>query len=314
MLKIENLNVQLEKTDIHILRDINLQVNKGELFGIAGESGSGKSVLAKTILGLIKYPLIKKSGKIFFKDKELKSDKDFNEIRGKKISMIFQNPTASLNPVLTIGEQLIETIKLHKKCDEKTARKIAINLLRKVEIDFPEERLKSYPFNLSGGMNQRVMIALSLASDPEVLIADEPTTALDVTTQTKIINLLLKLKEEKGLTIIFISHDLSLLEMITDKILIMYAGETMELITKSDLQDGKIKHPYTYALKKSVPDIEHKEEYLYSIPGTIEQNSKSYDNACIFYKRCDRKREICTKQKPQFKNNLKCFNPLISYC
>ncbi|MGA1847157.1 ABC transporter ATP-binding protein [Deferribacter abyssi] len=310
MLKIENLHVQLEKTNIHILKNISLCVNKGELFGIAGESGSGKSVLAKTLLGLIKSPLKKKGGKILFKNKELKTAKDFREIRGKKISMIFQNPTASLNPVLTIGEQLIETIKIHKKCNEKTARNIAINLLREVEIDLPEKRLKSYPFNLSGGMNQRVMIALALSSDPEVLIADEPTTALDVTTQTKIIRLLLKLKKDKGLTIIFISHDLSLLEMISDKILILYSGETMELITKKNLQQNKIKHPYTYALKKSVPNIEHKEEYLYSIPGTIEQNSKLYDNACIFYKRCDRKRENCSKQKPVFKDNLKCFYPL----
>ncbi|MGA1862328.1 ABC transporter ATP-binding protein [Deferribacter thermophilus] len=309
MIKIKNLKVKHLKEDFIILRNVNLQIQKGEILGIAGESGSGKSILAKTLLGLIKKPLIYQYDKLLINNTEIKSPEDFKNIRGKTISMIFQNPTASLNPVLTIGEQLIETIQLHQNCSKDIAKDIAISLLEQVEIDFPKERLKSYPLNLSGGMNQRVMIALALASNPKILIADEPTTALDITTQTKIINLIMKLKKEKNLTVIFISHDLGLLEKICDRILILYAGEEMELLSNIQITNNKIKHPYTVALRKSIPNIEEKPEYLYSIPGQIEKNSTLYDNKCIFYNRCSKRIEMCRQNKPEFKNNIRCFNP-----
>lgn len=310
MIKIKNLKVYHSQEDFVILRNISLTINKGEIFGIAGESGSGKSVLAKTMLGLTKKPLITQYDEMIINNKMISGEKDFKLIRGKIISMIFQNPTASLNPVMTVGSQLIETIMFHNKCTEAEAKEIAVSLLKQVEIDFPEERLKSYPLNLSGGMNQRVMIALALSSKPKILIADEPTTALDITTQSKIINLLLKLQKEKNLTVIFISHDLNLLEKIADRILILYAGEEMELLTKDEIKQNKIRHPYTFALRKSIPKLDEKPDYLFSIPGQIEKNSSKYDNRCIFYNRCDRKTEQCYKQKPDFRDKFRCFNPI----
>ncbi|MCX8083967.1 MAG: ABC transporter ATP-binding protein [Calditerrivibrio sp.] len=305
MLLIDNLNISIN--DHIILQDVAFEVKKGEILGIAGESGSGKTVLAKFLLDLlpsyfdIHFSDIKFCG-ISYKKSDLK------ELRGKHISMIFQNPSSSINPVLTIGDQLIETIKLyHKNIDFK---KKAIEILKSVEIDKPDLRLNSYPHNLSGGMNQRVMIGMALASNPEILIADEPTTALDVTIQQEILNLLFKINKEKQLTILFISHDLKLLQSISDRVLILYAGEMMEILNGEDLLKDNIKHPYTYLLKKSVPSIKNDVEYLETIPGNIPKNSHIFRHKCIFSTRCPFVKEKCLNEKPSFKNNIKCHYPL----
>jgi len=198
MLEYNKISIHVEKHTI--LQDVSFKIEKGSIVGLAGESGSGKSVLAKHTLGLLGRPFQLLSGEIVFDGKPYQSNESKSKLRGKEISMIFQNPTAALNPVMTIGKQLIETISIHNK--GKNAKEMAIDLLKRVEIDNPEQRLKSYPHNLSGGMNQRVMIAMALSSNPKLLIADEPTTALDVTIQKSIIELLLNINQTQNLTIL----------------------------------------------------------------------------------------------------------------
>ena len=237
-------------------------------------------------------------------------DNDYKAVRGKKVSMIFQNPQSSLNPVMTIGQQLIETILLHdKSLNKKAAKEKAVKLLQDVEIDLAESRLESFPHQLSGGMNQRVMIAIALASNPDILIADEPTTALDVTIQSQIINLIKKLNTEKNLSIIFISHDLALLSSICNRVAVLYSGELMEIVKADDLLLNKEKHPYTHALKACIPQIGKKDE-LTTIKGFIEKNNFLYNEKCIFADRCNNSIDVCFNKKPVFKNGSSCQNPL----
>ena len=313
MLKIKNLTVNLcsQNDPFYILRNISFNINRGEILGFAGESGSGKSVLAKTILGLNKPPIKTTSGEIIYNGTPLKSNADFKAVRGKKISMIFQTPTVSLNPVMTIGYQLVETIRLHNpNISKQTALKLASELLEQVEIDRPSERLSAYPHQLSGGMNQRVMIAIALASNPELLIADEPTTALDVTVQAQIIKLLLKLNKERHFTMMFISHDLSLLMSICSRIAVLYCGELMEIATKDNLIKNLPYHPYTEALKNCIPKI-GKHNTLTTIKGSIGKNNHTADNSCIFAQRCSKAKTLCTEKKPIFNGKYACHFPLL---
>ncbi len=312
MLQVKNLTIKLnsEKDDFYILRDLSLHLKKGEILGLAGESGSGKSIFAKSLLGLNKPPIYKTGGEIIVDNIPLINNADYKAIRGKKISIIFQNPQSSLNPVMTIGRQLIETILLHNKSlNKKTAKEKAISLLNDVEIDLAQSRLKSFPHQLSGGMNQRIMIAMALASNPEILIADEPTTALDVTIQLQIINLIKKLNKEKNISIIFISHDMALLTEICDRIAVLYSGELMEIISPSSLINNQEKHPYTHALKLCIPQINSKNE-LTTIKGFIEKNNFLYNEKCIFADRCNNSIDVCLNKKPIFNNGYKCLNPL----
>lgn len=311
MLQVNNLTVELksDKENFYILRDFSIHINKGEIFGLAGESGSGKSVFAKCILGLNKAPIYKTGGEIIVDGLNIYDKKSYKLIRGKKVSMIFQNPQSSLNPVMTIGRQLIETIRLHnKKISKNETYNTAVALLKDVEIDMAEERLNSYPHQLSGGMNQRVMIAIALATNPDLLIADEPTTALDVTIQAQIIKLIQKLNKAKNLTTLFISHDLALLSSICDNIAVLYSGELMEIVKAKDLSSGKEKHPYTNALKKCIAQIGNKEE-LTTIKGFIEKNNFLYNEKCIFADRCISSIDVCCHKKPVFSNGYKCHNP-----
>lgn len=312
MLEVKNLTIELKapSNNFIILRDISFSLNKGEILGIAGESGSGKTILAKTILNLIKKPVVKTAGEIILNGGKLETEKDFRAVRGEQISMIFQNPTASLNPVYTVGNQIVEVIRAHdRKISVKDAEKRAEELLAEVEIPHPKERLKSYPHQLSGGMNQRVMIAMALASDPEILIADEPTTALDVTIQAQIVELIKKLNREKELSVIFITHDLALLSQVAEESYIMYAGELMERLTADQLKSDGMRHPYTRNLRSCVPKIGDNREYLNTIQGTITFNNKDFDNACIFHPRCDRASDKCRTEKPPFTNGFSCFYP-----
>lgn len=254
--------------------------------------------------------MVKTHGIITLDGVTLEVENDFRAVRGSKISMIFQNPTASLNPVFTIGSQLIETIRIHQpELSSVQARARAVELLTEVEIPHPEERLNTYPHQLSGGMNQRVMIAMALASDPEILIADEPTTALDVTIQAQIVKLLKKLNVEKNLSIIFITHDLSLLAQVADESFIMYAGEIMERLTAGQLKNNGMHHPYTKNLQSCVPRIGDSREYLNTIKGTITFNNSEFDNACVFHPRCDRAADKCRTVKPPFSSGFACFYP-----
>lgn len=312
MLKINSLNVILENINtFYILRDINIELNRGEIFGLVGESGSGKTILGKTILDLIKKPVKKLSGEIYYNDILIEKDM-FKRLRGKEISMIFQNPTSCLNPVFTIGDQLVEAVRNSKNdISIKDAYNYAVELLKLVEIDEPEERLKSYPHNLSGGMNQRVMIAIALCSNPKFLIADEPTTALDVTVQAKIINLLKRLNKELSLGVLFITHDLSLIKRIADKIAVIYAGEIVEILQREDIENNRLRHPYTYFLNDCIPSLDKNPEMLATIPGETTSNTDYYKDKCIFFERCIKRKDICTKKKPTFDNkNFRCFNPM----
>jgi len=312
MLTVNNLTVELKSRDnsFIILRNVSFALKKGEILGIAGESGSGKTILAKTILNLIKKPVVKTGGEIVLDGKAVTAEKDFREIRGSRISMIFQNPTASLNPVFTVGSQIVETIRLHHKgITEKQAGEKAAELLAEVEIPHPKERLNSYPHQLSGGMNQRVMIAMALASEPELLIADEPTTALDVTIQQQIVDLIKKLNREKNLSVIFITHDLSLLSKAADESFIMYAGEIMERLTAAQLKNDGMRHPYTKNLRNCVPHIGEDRTYLNTIAGTITFNSRDFDCACVFHPRCEKATDKCRKEKPLFTGGFSCFHP-----
>ncbi|MDY6820765.1 MAG: ABC transporter ATP-binding protein [Deferribacterota bacterium] len=312
MLSIRNLTVEYvsAKERFYILKNLSFKLTKGEILGIAGESGSGKTILCKTILGLINKPIMLTDGKILYENSAVVSSKDFKNIRGRKISIILQNPTTSLNPTVKIGRQLIEAITLKDhKMNKKDAREKALELLQSVEIDNPVERMENYPFNLSGGMNQRINIALALATNPKILLADEPTTALDVSIQAEILKLLKKLQSKNELSILFISHDISLLAKIAHKIIIVYAGELMEVLTPP-FKLKNIKHPYTYSLFRCIPTLENDIEILETIPGTIEKNDLSKNNCCIFHSRCFRKTDRCLFEKPPFENNLRCFNPL----
>jgi len=317
MIDIQSVHIIHKNDDqiYNILYDLSLTIYDGEILGIAGESGSGKSVLAKYILGINDKALVVDSGELKIDDKTIISLDDYRSIRGTKVAMIFQDPVSSLNPAFTIGTQLIDTILLHNRSmTKREARELAIEYLKVVEIDLAVDRLDSYPHQLSGGMNQRVMIAIALSTNSKYLIADEPTTALDKIVEHQIIELLLKLNKERGLTIIFISHDLSILEHISNRIMILYAGEMMEILSRDDLENGRIYHPYTKALRDCIPhivldklDIDVK---MKTIKGQIEHNDSSKLNCCIFASRCDYSASKCREEKPKFNGRYSCFFPL----
>lgn len=314
MISVKNLNVKIvnnDSNDFTVLRDISFTLDAPEILGILGESGSGKSMLAKTISGLIEPPVVANFDSIEFEGRPLVKTADFACVRGEGISMIFQHPTSALNPVLTIGGQMVETILYHKRADnKKQALEMSASLLEETGISHPEDRLNSYPHQLSGGMNQRVMTALALATKPRLMIADEPTTALDVITQAQIISMLEKLGKSHNFAMLFITHDLSLMEKIADRVLVMYAGEIVEVIEGKALREGNVRHPCTEALKKSIPSLAVKGEKLYTIKGQIAKNGAEYDSSCIFHERCPYAQPNCAKRKPSLENGVRCFYPL----
>jgi len=253
---------------LHAVRGVNFTLKKGETLAIVGESGSGKSVTTRAIMGLLAGNSIVENGEILYNGQNLlEIDEDlFQKIRGSKISMIFQDPMSSLNPIQTVGKQIMEALKVKLKMPAKLAKKRAIELMEAVGIPNSEQRFNQYPFQFSGGMRQRVVIAIALMANPEVLICDEPTTALDVTIQGQILNLIKKLKKQRDLSVIFITHDLGVVANVADRVAVMYAGKIVEYGTSEDVFYNP-KHPYTWALLSSVPDLDTKEKLL-SIPGT----------------------------------------------
>ena len=253
------------------LRDISFYVKRGETLAIVGESGSGKSVTVQTIMKLIPMPPgVIKSGEILFEGENIvtASDKRMRELRGGRIGMIFQDPMTSLNPTTKIGKQIMEGILIHKKVSKEEAKKIAIDMLKKVGIPKPEERFYQYPHEFSGGMRQRVVIAIALSCEPDLLICDEPTTALDVTIQSQILDLINELKRDLNIAVILITHDLGVVAETADRVVVMYAGEKLEEAPVKELFENP-KHPYTWGLLKSLPRLDMKSnERLISIPGT----------------------------------------------
>lgn len=281
---------------------VGYHVNPGETLGVVGESGCGKSVTALSILRLIPIPPGEiMSGEILFEGKDLLAlPMDMmRKIRGNRISMIFQEPMTSLNPVFTIGYQLSKVFTLHQKLSTKAARKKATNALAACEIPSPARILKAYPHELSGGMRQRAMIAMALGCNPSVLIADEPTTALDVTIQAQILDLMLRLKEKFGMAMVLITHDLGIVAKTAQRVVVMYAGEKVEEAGVGILFD-KPKHPYTIALMKSLPVLGRKEKYLEEIKGVVPAPYREIAG-CKFADRCSEVNTECYKKRPQLK-------------
>ena len=252
---------------VQAVRGVSFELNRGETLAIVGESGSGKSVTIKTVLGILAKNATIESGEIWYQGEDMAkyTEQDFYKIRGKKISLVFQDPLSALNPIMKIGKQITEALILSKSIDRDGAKARAIELMDAVGIPQPELRYDQYPFQFSGGMRQRIVIAIALASNPEVLMCDEPTTALDVTIQAKILELINEIKRERGLSIIFITHDMGVVANMADRICVMYAGKIVEVGTSDEIFYEPA-HPYTWALLSSMPDLDTKEE-LFSIPG-----------------------------------------------
>lgn len=270
ILSVENLHVSFNAYAgaVKAVRDVSFDLHKGETLAIVGESGSGKSVTTKSILGILPQNGHIDSGKILYRGKDLAkfSEKDFYDVRGKHISLVFQDPLSALNPIMKIGKQICEPLILHDGMSRADAKKRALELMEAVGISEPELRYEQYPFQFSGGMRQRVVIAIALASNPEILICDEPTTALDVTIQSRILDLINDIKKKRDLSIIFITHDLGVVANMADRIAVMYAGRIVEYGTCEDIF-YRPAHPYTWALLSSMPDLDTTEA-LFSIPGT----------------------------------------------
>jgi len=272
ILSVRNLNVKfrLRGKVLHAIRDISLDVYKGESLAIVGESGSGKSVFTKTFMGLLDKNGYIESGEILYKGKNLaafQTEKEWLTIRGREIAMVLQDPMTSLNPLKTIGAQIGEAIRLHQGLKGCTLKEAVIDILKDVGISEPEKRYKQYPHEFSGGMRQRVVIAIAIACRPKLLICDEPTTALDVTIQAQILELLKSLKEKYELTTIYITHDLGVVANVADRIAVMYAGDIVEIGNCEEVFYNS-KHPYTWALLSSIPQLGVKGEDLYTIEGT----------------------------------------------
>ncbi|WP_243291553.1 ABC transporter ATP-binding protein [Bacillus sp. FJAT-47783] len=303
ILQVDQLKVSFTsgKKNVPAVQDVNFSLYEGEILGIVGESGSGKSVTSLSIMGLIpKPPGVIENGQILFDGEDLlkANEKRMREIRGNKISMIFQEPMTSLNPLFTIGNQLMEALLLHTKATKKEARQRSIELLKLVGLPRANELIHEYPHQLSGGMRQRVMIAMAMACHPKVLIADEPTTALDVTIQEQILSLMKDLNEKTKTSIILITHDLGVVAEVCDRVLVMYAGEIVE---QGDVQTifREPKHPYTKGLLKSIPNINKRENRLYSIPGNVPRPG-TIKQGCLFAPRCEEAMDRCFQHAPSF--------------
>ena len=270
ILSIENLRIHFETFagEVQAIRGVNLKLEKGETLALVGESGSGKSVTAKSVMKLLSNNAVVKEGAILFKGENIleKSERDMQSIRGKKIAMIFQDPMTSLDPTMKIGKQITEVIIKHEKASKEEADKRAEELLELVGIPNAKERMKQYPHQFSGGQRQRIVIAIALACNPDVLIADEPTTALDVTIQAQILELLKELQQQFQMAIIFITHDLGVVANVADRVAVMYAGKVVEVGTADEVFYNP-QHPYTWGLLRSMPTL-HTGDTLYAIPGS----------------------------------------------
>ena len=303
VLEIKNISLEFKNEDriVRVVNDVSLYIRKGETLGLVGESGCGKSVTSMSIMRLIdsppgNYP----AGEIIYRGEDLlkKTENQMAKIRGNDISMIFQEPMTSLNPVITIGAQIEESLFIHRKLTKQEAKIKAVDMLEKVRIPRAEEIYKAYPHELSGGMRQRVMIAIALACSPNILIADEPTTALDVTIQAQILELMGKLKDEIDTSILFITHDLGVVAEMCDRVAVMYSGEIVEQADVYELYKNP-KHPYTRGLLKSIPKIGQTRGILPSIPGQVPLPG-TFTHGCKFRDRCEEVMEICHREDPGF--------------
>ncbi len=301
ILEVKDLCIQLKskKNHYNLTEEISFDVKKGEAFGIVGESGCGKSLTAYSIMGLIASPNLKvHQGNILFEDKDLlkMSKSEIQKIRGKDIAMIFQEPMTALDPLFTIGDQLIEALEIHRDLSKAEMKDLSIDTLKKVGIPRAETIIDEYPHQLSGGMLQRVMIGIAMINNPKILVADEPTTALDVTIQAQILSLMNELRSDYGMALIIITHDLGVIAETCDRVAVFYGGHIVEVADVVSLFH-KPMHPYTNGLIKSVKTLGHKSQSLYTIPGTvptIDQMSRG----CRFVDRCESAVSKCKENRP----------------
>lgn len=286
--------------EVKAIRDISFKVKSGEALGVVGESGSGKSVTFLSVMRLLQHPGKVIGGEILFDGQDIlkMSSKDMRDIRGNKISMIFQDPMTSLNPVYTIGNQIVEIIKEHNDISSKEAKERAIKMLDMVGIPSPEDRFSNYPHEFSGGMRQRAMIAMALSCNPKLLIADEPTTALDVTIQAQILGLIKELNQKLNMATVLITHDLGIVAKICSRVIVMYGGLIMEEGSVKDIFYNPL-HPYTMGLLKSIPRLSASRTRLVPIPGT-PPDLLNPPKGCPFYNRCSYAMNICKEQKPPY--------------
>jgi oligopeptide/dipeptide ABC transporter ATP-binding protein len=304
LLEVSNLQTRfkLEKNTIHAVRGVSFAVAEGEVLGIVGESGSGKSVTALSLMRLIEPPGEITEGKAIFYDDDTEfdllklADKNLEKILGNRVSMIFQDPMTSLNPVLSIGYQIMETLRVHRRLSKKEAREQGINLLRRVGIAHPRQRFDDYPHQFSGGMRQRAMIAMAIACRPKLLIADEPTTALDVTIQAQILRLLRQFKTDFKMSLLIITHDLGVVAQIADRVAVMYAGRIVENASVKEIF-ARPQHPYTQALIASIPRLDEQPEILNTIEGAPPRFSGD-EVGCSFQPRWAYRIAVCKEKRP----------------
>ena len=316
LLEIENLSVEFPSRSsvLHAVEGVSLSLDAGDVLGIVGESGSGKSVTMMALMGLVPYPGRVTASKMRFDGHDLLglSTRERNRLTGKDVAMIFQEPTTSLNPCFSVGFQLAETLRVHLGMDSKAAKRRSIELLEQVGMSDPETRLRAYPHQLSGGMNQRVMIAMAIACNPKLLIADEPTTALDVTIQAQILDLLRSLQRERGMALVLITHNMGVVSDMAQRVAVMYAGQIMEQQPAQALFQ-RPRHPYTEALMAALPERSDGSARLATIPGMVPG---LYDRpaGCLFAPRCSYADDDCRNQRPGLVNGLqavvRCHHPL----
>ena len=315
LLKIENLTIVADngKRKVELIHDLSLTIHKGETLGVVGESGSGKSMTAMAIMGLLPANVQAVSGSIFYKGQDLLklSKKEIRKIRGREIGMILQDPLTSLDPMFRIDSQIREAVRDRKTAAKKTVDEEVLGLLNSVSIPDPERRRRQFPHELSGGMRQRVVGAIGMAGSPELLIADEPTTALDVTVQAGYLQLLSDLKKERDLSLMIISHDFGVINRISDKVVVMYAGSAMEYGDVKELWKEP-KHPYTIGLLNSLPHIGNRRERLVSIPGSAPIPGE-ITAGCPFAPRCDKATEACRKETPKTIDGAHTFVRCLRY-
>ncbi|HHY76093.1 MAG TPA: ABC transporter ATP-binding protein [Firmicutes bacterium] len=318
LLSVRNLHTTFYTSDgrVPAVRGVSLDIEPGETLGVVGESGCGKSVTAFSVMRLIPSPPGRiEAGEVCFEGQDLLklTDEEMRKVRGSKISMIFQEPMTSLNPVYTVGDQISEVLEQHMGMAREEAMGKAVSLLRAVGIPEPERRVRQYPHEMSGGMRQRVMIAMALACDPKLLIADEPTTALDVTIQAQILELLKELKKRTGMAIMLITHDLGVVAEMADRVAVMYLGRVIEEGTVGDIFHRPL-HPYTLGLLRSIPRMDRAQKRLHVIRGTVP-NPMFMPKGCPFNNRCDYATEECREKEPEVTavsgtHKVSCFNPV----
>ena len=314
LLKIENLTIGFPtKSGIHTVVDhVNLEVGKGEIVGIVGESGSGKSMTSLAVMGLLSEEAQVSEGSIRLNGQELlgMSREERRKIQGRNMSMVFQEPMTSLNPVFTVGNQIMENILLHEDVKKEEAHERAVKLLDMVGISRPEKVVDNYPHQLSGGMRQRVMIAMALCCNPDMLICDEPTTALDVTIQAQILDLINELKEKTGTSVMMITHDLGVIAEVADDVMVMYAGKVVEHATCDQIFD-KPMHPYTDGLMKCIPKLDDDDTKELSVIKGMVPSFDDMPAGCAFCPRCPEAREICRQKMPELVEaegrKVRCF-------